>query len=187
MIAYRSFSFLLIIIHIVCGDLTSTIQFLNMGTDFIPINSIELISVYTTVPSMLSCAMLCNQNSECRTIVFDRPSCRLYESYLNTGSVIESSSPNSVVGAVNYDNVYLSSDYNQSCDHCYLNRYLVCQNDTCQCPLHTFWDGQNTCLNQLFLNSSSTCQADNWCREDLNLTCVCGNCQYPNSTSMIVI
>ena len=186
MIVYKHYSFLLIIIPLISGNLISTIQFLNTGTDFIPINPIELISVSTDVLSMANCAQLCNQNLLCRTIVFDPPSCRLYESYLDTGSVIASSSSKSVVGAVDYNNVNLSPAFNQSCDHCYLDRYLVCQNSTCQCPLHTYWDGQNTCLNQLFQNWS--CEADNWCREDLNLSCICGKCQYPtNSTGMVLI
>ena len=163
------------IIHVAYGDLTSTIQFLSMGTDFIPANPIELRGVVTPVQSKVICAMYCNQDPQCRTIVFSPPFCRLYETYLNSGSVFASSSSQSVVGAVSYDHIQLSSVYNQSCDHCYLDRYLVCRNNTCQCPLNTFWDGQNTCCNQLFVNSSSSCAGDEWCRGDLNRTCRCGN------------
>ena len=145
-------SFLLIIINIsyLSTDFASEVRLHPVGTDFIPANLIELRGIRLSISSPVSCARLCHEDPQCRTFVFDFPSCRLYESSLTTGSIIESSSINSIVGSINYDNINLSSVYNKSCDYCYADRYLVCRNNKCQCPMNSFWDDQSKCLNELF-------------------------------------
>ncbi len=161
------------------ADFTSYINLNGQGTDFIPANPVEFLGTHSSILSNFDCARLCHLDPQCRTFVIDSPSCRLYETTSTTGSTIVSSSTSSIVGAINYNNINLSSKYNQSCDHCYFDRYLVCRDNICQCPLDTFWDGQSKCLNQLFVNSILSCQNDDWCRQDMNLTCHYGKCQCP--------
>lgn len=182
MALFTSTVFLFVTYSFVCGDLTSIVKFQDLGTDFIPANQIEFRGAYLSVLSKFQCAVLCHEDPQCRTIVFDFPSCRLYEGSLEKGSVIPSLSANSVVGNIDYDNIDLSSRYNQSCNYCYPDRYLVCRNNTCQCPLNTFWNGQDKCVNQLYVNSVIACQNNGWCREDLNLTCSFLACECPMHT-----
>ena len=179
MIRYTSCVLFLIDIHILYADLTSYINLHGVGIDFIPANSVELRGIYSSTFSTLKCSLLCHQDPQCRTFVFDSPSCRLYETSFNIGSIVVSLSNESVVGEINYDKISLAYRYNQSCDHCYPDRYLVCRNNTCQCPLNTFWDDESKCLNQLFVDSVLACKNDNWCRQDMNLTCQYGKCQCP--------
>jgi hypothetical protein len=166
-------------IYVLYADLTSYTNLYNVASDFIPANPAELRGIHSSIYVMIDCALLCHEDPQCRTFVFDSPFCRLYEDSASTGSIINSSSISSIVGAINYDNINLASAYNQSCDHCYPDRYLVCTDNRCQCPSNTFWDGQSKCLNQLYMYSTLTCQSDNWCRQDLNLTCQCGTCRCP--------
>ncbi|CAF4069866.1 unnamed protein product [Adineta steineri] len=120
--------------------------------------------------------MLCNQNRQCRTFDYDRSSlvCRLFESEYSTGTILtNSSSLTSRIGAILYNTTATSqfySVYNQTCDQCSTgsNRYLQCINNTCQCPLYTYWNGQK-CLNQVY--KGSNCSSKLSCRQDLNLTC----------------
>jgi hypothetical protein len=179
MAAYIRCIFLLINIQILYANMVSYVNIHGVVIDFIPAESVEFMGTHSSTFSVLDCAMLCHEDPQCRTFVFDSPYCRLYESVLKIGSIVASPSNSSMVGGINYDNIGLSSAYNQSCDHCYPDRYLVCRDNTCQCPLSTFWDGQSKCLNQLFVNSITACESDAWCRQDMNLTCQCGKCQCP--------
>jgi hypothetical protein len=174
---HTSYILLLINVYTLHADLTSYTDLSDVAKDFIPANPAELRGIHSSIDSATDCAILCNEDPQCRTFVSDPPFCRLYEGSSSTGSITNSPSANSIVGAINYDNINLASAYNQSCDHCYPDRYLVCRNNICQCPLNTFWDGQSKCLNTLYVNSPSTCQSDDWCRPDMNLTCQCGTCQ----------
>lgn len=174
------FSFVYLI-DVLNSDMTSSISFYDIGTDFIPLNSDELLGIHSSILTKFSCALLCHEDPQCRTFVFDPPTCRLYEGERETGQVIFTSN-SAMIGEILYDDIDLSSSYNQTCDHCYPDRYLVCKNDRCQCPLNTFWNGQDKCLNQQYINSAMTCNDDEWCRQDLNLTCFCNKCQCPAQT-----
>lgn len=135
--------FFLIIMHVTYGELTSLINIQATAASFVSIHPIELHGVYSSIPSILMYAKLCNQDPQCRTIVFDASSCIMYEGSFNIGSTLSSPSANSTVASVNFDNIHLASAYNKSCDYCYMNRYLVCINNTCQCPLNTVWDDED--------------------------------------------
>ncbi|UJR16845.1 hypothetical protein I4U23_003744 [Adineta vaga] len=115
--------------------------------------------------SAFKCALLCHQNPRCRTFVHDVSICQLYQGSSATVSIVASTSTSRV-----------------SCDYCYPDRYLVCRNNTCQCPTGTFYDNQDSCLNQLYVDSTMACQDDTWCNQALNLTCQCGKCQCPTGT-----
>jgi hypothetical protein len=61
----------------------------------------------------------------------------------------------------------------QPCSQCSENRYMTCSNNTCQCPLHSFWNG-SLCENQRYENAS--CLNDEWCRNDpFGLICSMSN------------
>ncbi|CAF1006628.1 unnamed protein product, partial [Adineta ricciae] len=67
------------------------------------------------------------------------------------------------------------SSYNASADQCQNSRYLSVDiaSGRCKCPARTFWNG-TFCLNQGF--TGDTCQANDWCRNDLNISCVSSTC-----------
>ena len=118
-------------------------------------------------------ASACNLNPQCRTFDYDALSrvCRLFEGALNTGNIISAVS-SSRVGSVQYFSKFFTA-INQSCSQCIENRYLTCSNNTCQCPLHSFWNGTQ-CINQRYQNAS--CSNNNWCRNDLSgLICSLSN------------
>jgi hypothetical protein len=106
----------------------------------------------------------CNLNIQCRTFDYDSSSliCRLFEGALNTGYTVPAAST-SRIGSLAYTPV-LFTTFNQPCSECLESRYLTCSNNTCQCPLHSFWDG-NQCENQRYDNAS--CLNNQWCRNDL--------------------
>ncbi|CAF1158902.1 unnamed protein product [Adineta ricciae] len=176
---YIQYISLLTYFHAVCTDVRSRIDLYRSGFDFIPANSVELLATYSSINSYFNCGILCNQNPQCRTFVYDTPMCELFESAVTTGSIVSSPSTTRLVGAVNYNGINVSSAYNKSCSYCYPDRYLVCTNGTCQCPSGTYYDNQGNCINQIYVNSTTTCQANNWCNQQLNLTCQCGQCQCP--------
>jgi hypothetical protein len=156
----------------------SAMYLTSFGTAFQPHNQIELLSTLSNTRSLLYCSMQCNQNRQCRTFDYDQTSgiCRLFEGEFSTGTVITNSTySSSRIGAIRYNTTLTShsfSSYNQTCDQCGIgqNRYLQCVNDTCQCPVNTYWNGQ-TCLNQLYNGSNCSHTFSSPCRQDLNLTC----------------
>ena len=141
------------------------------GNEFHGRNSLDLIGS-TNTPKLLRCAGLCNINRACRTFDYDFSSgrCRLFESDLTAGSIVPSTSPASIVGSVYLSPALFLPVYNQPCQTCEENRYVLCPSNTaaCQCPSHTYWNG-SMCLLQLIGNS--TCSQADACRMDLNLTC----------------
>lgn len=155
----------------------SSIRLTPIGSKFQPKDSIELLGTLSNTPSIMQCAINCNQNRQCRTFDYDQSSliCRLFEGEFSTGSTLSDSiSLRSTIGAIIYDvtvTPQLYTSYNQTCDQCSTdrNRYLECINNTCQCPVHTYWSGQ-MCLNQLY-NGSNCSSSIASCRQDLNLTC----------------
>lgn len=161
------------------GDMSSYIDLHRDGADFIPASSVEILGNHSSVASTFPCALLCHQDPQCRTFVFDSSICQLYEGSSDTGLVSNSYSVNRLVGSINYDAVRLANTYNKSCEHCFPDRYLVCRNNTFQCPLHSFYNGQGKCLNELYPDSSLVCEDDKWCRQSMNQTCQCGKCQCP--------
>ncbi|CAF0789528.1 unnamed protein product [Adineta steineri] len=164
----------------------SSIYLTQFGTRFQPHDPIELLYTSSSVSSLFRCSMLCNQNRQCRTFDYDQSSlvCRLFESEYSTGTILtNSSSFTSRIGAILYNTTATSqfySVYNQTCDHCSTgsNRYLQCINNTCQCPLNTYWNGQK-CLNQVY--DGSNCSSTLSCRQDLNLTC------YPQTNTCTTV
>ncbi|CAF1153904.1 unnamed protein product [Adineta ricciae] len=159
------------------GDMYSYIDFHSGSTDFIPANSAEIRGNHLSVASAFSCALLCHQDPQCRTFVFDSSICQLYEGSSDTGLIVSSPSTNRLVGSINYDLVQLANTYNKSCDHCFPDRYLVCRNNTWQCPLNSFYNGQGKCLHELYPDSSMICEDDKWYRQSMNQICQCGKCQ----------
>ena len=145
-------------------------------TRFRPQNPIRLVANLSNVRSLLRCAMQCNQNRQCHTFDYDQSSldCRLFEGNISTGTVLNNSIPSSsCVGSIRVsppDALEQYPSYNQTCDQCGLvvNRYLQCISNTCQCPIHTYWDGR-ICSNQLY--NGSSCNSSSACRQDFNLTC----------------
>ncbi|CAF1441402.1 unnamed protein product, partial [Didymodactylos carnosus] len=123
-------------------DIRADIDLKDFGTSFTPVNDIELIRT-TLVKSLMVCASLCVQDATCRTFDYDKSfrQCRLFEGEIMTGIVNISSSSASKVGGIRYSpKLYVI--YHQTCDKCAFNRYLLCNNNLCECPSHTFWDGE---------------------------------------------
>ncbi|CAF1123952.1 unnamed protein product [Adineta ricciae] len=149
-------------------DFMSYIHVYDSGVNYIPTDPVELICIHSSVLSLVQCAVLCHKDARCHTFVSDLPSCRLYESSPQTGSLVSSASHDTIVGSIIYDNIDLTSKYNQSCDHCAQDRYLVCRNGTCQCPVQTYWTNQ-TCQSQSF--TGAPCNSSKQCRNDLGLVC----------------
>jgi hypothetical protein len=149
----------------------SNIKFTSTGFEYQPIQNVQLISI-NTAKTKLRCSAACNQVSSCRIFDYDSVSqqCRLFEGDLTTGSIISSSSSTSVVGTVRIESTLYSSIHDQSCQSCQENRYEVCSinTTTCQCPMHTYWNG-SVCALQLFQNDP--CSESDMCRLDLNLNC----------------
>lgn len=108
-------------------------------------------------------------NILCRTFDYDSLSyiCRLFEGAIDTGSIVSSVST-SRIGALHFSPQYFVA-YGQSCFHCEQNRYLICLNETCRCPIHSFWNGVY-CENQRYLQAP--CSEPDSCRSDvLGLQC----------------
>jgi hypothetical protein len=174
----------------------SSIHLTPFGTLFQPQNSIELLGTFSSITSLLRCTMLCNQNRQCRTFDYDQLSliCRLFEGELSTGTIlINSTSLTSRIGAVIYNTIIAQqfySLYNQTCNQCSIdgNRYLQCINNACQCPTHTYWNGQ-ICLNQLYNGSNCSSFLTSSCRQDLNLICSSQTnlCSVPGTASGMVL
>ncbi len=162
---------LLGIILRVDGIYQSMIAFSSMSLEYQPKNAFQLI-LTNTAQTKLRCSEICNQMSSCRVFDYDSISqrCRLFEGDLTTGSIISSSSSTSAVGTVRIGSSLYSSIHGQSCQSCQQDRYEACSANTttCQCPLHSYWDG-SICALQLF--QDDVCSEPDMCRSDLNLNC----------------
>ena len=143
------------------------------AVEYLPANSIELLSELI-VDKYTSCARACSIEPRCRTFDFNSRlyRCRLFEGESSTGAIIPSVDPTSLVGSIVFSpNLY--SAYNRTCDYCSVNRYLVCEQQMCQCPQNSFWNG-SICLNRMYTNSF--CDQNCNCRlAGLNLTCIQAN------------
>ncbi|CAF1507059.1 unnamed protein product, partial [Adineta steineri] len=152
-------------------------------------NIIELLAINPNIRTLIRCAILCDRNIQCRTFDYDSISkqCRLFEGSIDTGILLSVSSA-SVVGSIKIDES-LYDLYNASSDACANNRFLVSDtlNDWCHCPIHTYWN-ESICVNQRY--DGEVCANDNWCRTDLNITCVSsictGNASSPLTSSSTV-
>ncbi|CAF4226550.1 unnamed protein product [Adineta steineri] len=159
------------------------------GNQFQPANIIELLAINPNIRTLIRCAILCDRNIQCRTFDYDSISkqCRLFEGSIDTGILLSVSSA-SVVGSIKIDES-LYDLYNASSDACVNNRFLVSDtlNNWCHCPIHTYWNG-SICVNQRY--DGEVCANDNWCRTDLNITCVSsictGNASSPLTSSSTV-
>lgn len=141
----------------------------SSNEEYQPSHPSILILQAASVESLSRCTTLCHSNPRCRIMDYDHSSkqCRLFQGDLTTGQIVSSSSSTSRVGAIQLSAEQYSS-YNQSCDHCENNRELLCQNQLCQCPPETLWNG-SMCRPQLFLGAN--CSRTEMCRQALNYTC----------------
>ena len=164
MIAYKTIHTLLLMLCCIILTLPSmhsqlfesSIELTAFGTAFQPRDVTELLETYSNIQRLVQCAVRCNQNRQCRTFDYDVSSlvCRLFEGDISTGTVLNISVPSpSRIASIRSNTTkalqqYLS--YNQSWEQCGMgiNRYLQCNNNACQCPIHTYWTGR-LCLNQL--------------------------------------
>lgn len=128
-----------------------------------------------------TCAQLCHSTMECRILDFDAQShrCRLFEGNFRTmGSLAVSLSPQSRVGSITLLPEYFLN-YGQMCSSCQGSRSLTCRNNTCQCPIRTYFDG-SICQSKKILGNN--CGNSTECRSDLNYTCLprmqCGRMYY---------
>ncbi len=143
----------------------------NEGMQFLLINSTQLLDTIT-ISSLKKCAAICVRFlPHCRTFEFDSSTlqCRLIEGDLTTGQIIPStSSSKSIVGSMKLAPELFTS-YGQSCSQCVGNPFFTCINGTCQCALHSYFDGSMCKLQQF---TGAQCNSSNACRTDLNLTCL---------------
>jgi hypothetical protein len=166
----------------------------GMGREFVPIDNSHPPLLTFTAKRSLYCSLECNKRIDCRTFDFDGQSrqCRLWDGDMTTGSsVLSPSKPQSSVGTIRLSPSIYANTHNQPCDKCAQSRYETCDvnNNTCQCPSNTFWNG-SMCLSQLFQNQ--TCSQVDTCRSDLNLTCQpsCDftyRCSYHKSINCITV
>jgi hypothetical protein len=129
--------------------------------------------MYSKIDYVSYSVLACNGNIQCRTFDYDSSLlvCRLFEGALDTGHIIPAA-PTSRVGSLEYFPTFFSA-FLQPCAQCVENRYLTCLNNTCQCPLHSFWNG-SVCENQRYENAS--CMNNEWCRNDpFGLICSASN------------
>lgn len=130
--------------------------------------------------SVLACVQKCFTIIKCRTFNYDTVIryCSLYEGDADTtGLVVPSYSSDSRYGYIQLT-VKDFINHGQSCSYCENHRYMTCINSTCQCQIHTYFDG-SICRSQK-LNGSG-CSSDIECRSDMNLTCSSNNqcsCKY---------
>ncbi len=148
----------------------------TIGTQFQPANQVELLATFSNTPTTVSCAMHCYYDSLCRTFDFDSNSqkCRLFEGSVDTGILLSTSLLSSVVGWINIPPSTYDM-YNAPSNQCVNNRFLVSDvsSGLCQCPIYTFWNG-SMCLNQRY--AGEVCENNNWCRTDLNISCIMSVC-----------
>ena len=156
------------------------------GIGFRSANAIEDLSTSLIIGSVISCAALCLRDIQCRTFEFDAQSqtCRLFEGFVDTGTLLTAVSATTVVGWINVQ-PSMFYWYNATNDRCVDNRFLS-NNDPsglCQCSMNTFWNG-SMCLNQRY--AGDVCVNSHWCRSDLALSCnglVCTSKFYRVSSS----
>ena len=60
--------------------------------------------IHSSIVSAFDCALLYHQDPQCPTFVFDLPSCRLYETFSDTDSIVVSPSTTRVIVEIVYDN-----------------------------------------------------------------------------------
>ncbi|CAF3771697.1 unnamed protein product [Adineta steineri] len=141
------------------------------GFQFLPINYQALFLSQINTMSFISCAQACHSNGNCRIFDYDAQSllCRLFEGNIITmGSIVASSSTQSRVGS----KIYYAEQFinlGQACSLCVGSRYMRCINNTCQCEIHTYFDG-SICQSQKLLGN--VCTNSTECRSDLNYTCL---------------
>ena len=145
----------------------SSISFTENATySFQPAHDMELLQSLT-LPSLLLCSAICVRLVDCRTFDYQSSSkrCRLFQGSLDTGTIINGSSK---VGSLPLESRFFIGLYNASCSACINNRYFICDDQRCQCPAQTFWNG-SICRNQLY--EGAACNYDYECRNNLGLIC----------------
>lgn len=141
--------------------------------------------------SLTFCLQLCHDHPQCHSFDYNDQSrrCRLFPTDIDVNDpVMTISTPHSIIGSVQFKPEYFST-YGQPCSACMNSNYLICLNDTCQCPSQTFFDG-STCRSQKLLGQD--CRREHECRMDLGYTCLprqqCGRmyCIFSHMKQMIV-
>ncbi|CAF1228183.1 unnamed protein product [Adineta steineri] len=152
-------------------DWQSSMNLSTVGFQFLPINYQALFLSQINTKSLFFCAQACHSNGNCRIFDYDDQSllCRLFEGNIITmGSIVASSSAQSRVGSKKYyTEQFINLD--QSCSLCEGSRYMRCINNTCQCEIHTYFDGSICQSQKLF---GDACVNGTECRSDLNYTCL---------------
>lgn len=133
--------------------------------EFSPIDQQVPLLVNATAKSISTCATHCHQTKRCQ----------LYEDDIHTtGLVLPSRSSHYSCQSLMLLLKNLLA-YGQPCSFCHDHQYLRCLSSTCQCQVHTYYNG-SVCLSQKL--AGSVCSSDTECRIDLNLTCALdGRCR----------
>lgn len=153
---------------------------------FQPAHEIELLESLF-IPSLIRCSTLCIRLTDCRTFDYEPSTnrCRLFQGIFDTGKISNGSSK---IGSLPVESRFFTDLFDASCDACVNNRYLICSNEgSCRCPRNTFWNG-SICQNQLY--EGAPCNQDQWCRNDLGLTCsasgrICTSSSFQTCVSSI--
>lgn len=169
---FLMYIFLSSLIRTISTDKQSFIDLSSIGLKFSPTNQAALLLSTTNTDSLVSCAEQCHSNIQCRIFNYDSQYqlCQLFQGNISTmGSIIPSSSSSySCIGSIQiYPEYYVN--YGESCSQCMQSRYLQCTNESCQCPLYTYFDG-SICQSQKI--SGNDCNSSIECRNDLNYTCL---------------
>ena len=137
---------------------------------------------YIYAGSLLKCVQWCNSHVMCRSFEYNREPgyCRSFRVEPTDDQFGYHSSYLSQLGYVKQLPGFYAS-YNQSCDKCTRNRYLICSLGTCQCALNTFWNG-TACEKQKY--AAQLCTGNNQCRDNpYGLTCNVANVCSPTGES----
>ena len=120
--------------------------------------------------SLSDCAYHCNVDSACRAFNYidDINHCQLFQVEPSPHQIGYDPLVPSYLGYVQL-HPELFSAFNQPCDACVNDRYLICDGGTCQCTWQAFWNGE-ICEKQRY--GGKTCNDSNQCRYDpFNMTC----------------
>ena len=134
---------------------------------------------YIYADSFSECAQWCNADPLCRSFDYnvDPHHCRFFQVEPTGDQIGYNPSVSSQLGYVEHLPEFYGS-FNQSCEKCANNRYLVCISATCQCTWNTFWNG-TACQKQKY--AGQVCAGNEQCRDKpYGLTCNLANVCSPN-------
>lgn len=143
----------------------------QMGLEFVPTNTADLLLVDSNTRKMLHCIKHCTNDIRCRTVNYD-PSlhqCSLFTSWSFQGNFSPAASVQSQIGYILQKPQHYTS-YLTPCVPSMnsLNRYLQCVNNLWICPDRFFFDG-NICRPWRTFNQP--CLTNAWCDPTQHLVC----------------